>query len=712
MQLGRMALENGQFVAAATAMQRAVDLDHAASQPGPEADALIDLATACEMLGQFEPAKVHLDAAVAIAHSLGDSRREFAALNSLGAVCTLKPDSPLSMSMPSTAPTTAPSTGPRSSATSPQASSAQAPAGHVHGSGASHDAMAILERALDLATQAGDRDAQASVHDNLGNFLSDRKQFDEALRQYVQCAELAAAAGDPARAVRGQANAGACALTASESDDFEAEKAHHSTRQSVRDTEDDLRQHAAEMRQQAMDWDAKAYPTVAAMPASHVQVTLLNLLGQTDQRIARGILAQPADAAAAAANAGAPAAQRAAVDPAALTQRARLAYRQAIDVAADINDQRSLSYACGYLGHLDEVAADADVKQPERRERDLAEAMELTRRAVFAAQQAQSNESLYRWEWQVGRLLVARGDVPGAIEACRRAVQSVKTVRGDIALGNGNQRACANFREDVGKLYFDLADLLLRTVDVSHDTTAPVQAAFAQPADAPAGLAAPPAGGADTQKTLVEARETVELLKSAEWEDYLRDECVQTFHTANEGIQKIEETTAVVYIIPLPDRIELLVQFGDRLRRYVTPISAEDLSDTALQFRKLLPYIATDEYREPGQKLYHWLIDPIRADLRAGEVDTLIFVPDGILRTIPMAPLVDPASGEFLIDQYAVGVVPSLGLTAEGPARSVHGAPGAAGPAAAGQRAFKGGGGVPRAAVRFHGGAERQGGLP
>jgi CHAT domain-containing protein len=78
-------------------------------------------------------------------------------------------------------------------------------------------------------------------------------------------------------------------------------------------------------------------------------------------------------------------------------------------------------------------------------------------------------------------------------------------------------------------------------------------------------------------------------------------------------------------------------------------------------FRQLLEKRTTREYLPYAQQLYTWLIRPIEAALAGAPVDTLVFVPDGPLRTIPMAALHD---GEhFLIHKYAVAITPGLNLT-------------------------------------------------
>ena len=60
---------------------------------------------------------------------------------------------------------------------------------------------------------------------------------------------------------------------------------------------------------------------------------------------------------------------------------------EAATVAERIGDQRTRSYAEGYLGHLYETEHRDD------------ESLQLTRRAVFSAQLANAPESLFRWQW-------------------------------------------------------------------------------------------------------------------------------------------------------------------------------------------------------------------------------------------------------------------------------------------------------------------------
>src|SRR5262249_38560550 len=56
-----------------------------------------------------------------------------------------------------------------------------------------------------------------------------------------------------------------------------------------------------------------------------------------------------------------------------------------------------------------------------------------------------------------------------------------------------------------------------------------------------------------------------------------------------------------------------------------------------------------------------WLIRPLEADLAAWPIQTIVLVPDGALRLLPLAALHD--GQRFLIEKYALAVTPSLTLT-------------------------------------------------
>ena len=103
---------------------------------------------------------------------------------------------------------------------------------------------------------------------------------------------------------------------------------------------------------------------------------------------------------------------------------------------------------------------------------------------------------------------------------------------------------------------------------------------------------------------------------------------------------------------------------GGRLASYRSTVDRDTLTAEVREFRRSLERRTTREYIPHAQLLYDWLIGPIEPFLEAGsESVTLVFVPDGPLRTIPFAALRDRKSKQFLIEKFPIAVTPSLTLT-------------------------------------------------
>ena len=283
--------------------------------------------------------------------------------------------------------------------------------------------------------------------------------------------------------------------------------------------------------------------------------------------------------------------------------------RDGLAAAEAANDARARSAALGYLAELYE--------QGGRR----ADALQLDQRAIVAAEEADAPELLFRWQWHKGRLLKAQGEVDEAILAYQHAVNTFTTVRADLAAAPGR----VSFRESVGPLFAELADLLLQ------------------------------------QNHLTDARSTMEIVKGAELQDYFQDDCVTALRARTTGIDQLAPQTAALYPIILKDRLELLLTLPDGMKRFTTRVDADTLTAEIRSFRQLLEKRTTHQYYPHARKLYDWLIRPIAADLERQRVDTLVIVPDGALRTIPLSALHD---GErFLIERYALATTPGLTLT-------------------------------------------------
>jgi CHAT domain-containing protein len=305
----------------------------------------------------------------------------------------------------------------------------------------------------------------------------------------------------------------------------------------------------------------------------------------------------------------------------ALKQSAAL-LQEAAAMAEKPGDARLASYAYGHLGHLYET------------ERRLDEALQLTRRAVFAAQSARAPESLYRWQWQSGRLLTRLGKLDDALSAYQEAAVTLQPIRAEVTFAS--QLSPDPDQPSIRSLYFELADLLLKRAALMKDD---VQA----------------------EPYLRTARDVIEAYKAAELRDYFRDDCVDQMQARLTKLDSVSPSTAIIYPIIFSDRTELLVSFPDGLKRHSVPVTASALRDEIRTFRHMLEKRTTREYLPHARQLYDWLIRPLKDDLRRLNVNTLVFVPDGSLRTIPMSALHD--GEQFLIEQYAVAMTPGLDLT-------------------------------------------------
>lgn len=297
-------------------------------------------------------------------------------------------------------------------------------------------------------------------------------------------------------------------------------------------------------------------------------------------------------------------------------------FNEAADVAEIIDDNLALSYAFGYLGNLYENG------------QRYQEAQHLTRMAIFKAQEISAGEALFRWQWQAGRILKSLDKIDNAISHYRSTLYTLQSIRLETSGCYG--RYHSTIRESTAQVSFELADLLLKRA-----------ASIKEP---------------DKYKPyLVEAREVVELQKIYELRNYYQDDCVDAARLGITKLDEVSKAAVIVYPIVLKDRTEVLFTLPDGLKRFTVKVRKETLAQEVKTFRKMLEKRTTREFLPHAQKLYDWLIRPMESDLDSSTIDTMVFVPDGPLRTIPMAALHD--GNQFLIEKYALAITPSLDLT-------------------------------------------------
>ncbi len=113
-----------------------------------------------------------------------------------------------------------------------------------------------------------------------------------------------------------------------------------------------------------------------------------------------------------------------------------------------MGDRRAQAYAIGRLGQL------------YKQNHQWADAKRLTQTALQLARGVNVPEILYQWQWQMGQILQAQGDVSGATTAYTQAVDTLQLLRNDlVAIGQDVQ---FSFRDKVEPVYRELVDLLLQ----------------------------------------------------------------------------------------------------------------------------------------------------------------------------------------------------------------------------------------------------------
>ena len=291
--------------------------------------------------------------------------------------------------------------------------------------------------------------------------------------------------------------------------------------------------------------------------------------------------------------------------------------QSAISISQRIRDPQADAFALGRLGHFYEC------------QRDFTQALKLTQQAQIAAQN-QSNR--YLWDWQTGRILQAQGRTPEAIAAYENAVKALKEIRGDLAIASRDFQF--DFRDVIEPVYRELTELQLQST--SNKTL-------------------------EKQSNLESALETIDSLRLAELQNYLGEDC--TIAAIAKSVTLVNDKTAIFSTIILKNRIAVIVTLpkSGSIIRWI-PAQTQTVTATVNDLRLKLEQRSdlANTYQEPAQQVYDWLIRPFAQELQAARTETLVFIQDGILRSIPMTALYD--GKQFLAEQYAIANTLSLTL--------------------------------------------------
>ena len=289
----------------------------------------------------------------------------------------------------------------------------------------------------------------------------------------------------------------------------------------------------------------------------------------------------------------------------------------AVSISQRIRDPQSEAFALGRLGHLYEC------------QQDFTQALKLTAQAQLIAQ---NQNNRYLWDWQTGRVLQAQGKATAAITAYQSSVKALKEIRQDLAIASRDFQF--DFRDVVEPVYRELTALQLQSA---------------------------PTKTLDKQNNAESALETIDSLRLAELQNYLGEDC--TITTIEKPIALVNDKTAIFSTIILQNQIAVILTLpkSKPMVRWI-PASSQAITATVNDLRLKLENRSdlANTYQAPSQQIYDWLIRPFAQELQASQIETLVFIQDGILRSIPMTALYD--GKQFLVEQYAIASTLSLTL--------------------------------------------------
>ncbi|MEL6382229.1 MAG: CHAT domain-containing protein, partial [Cyanobacteria bacterium J06626_18] len=277
---------------------------------------------------------------------------------------------------------------------------------------------------------------------------------------------------------------------------------------------------------------------------------------------------------------------------------------------------------------------------------DLKTAQQLTEEALFLAKTVNAADISYLWYEQLGDLHLRLGEAgqeadykPAAIAAYRGAVNSLKVLRSDLTQINPEIRF--SFQNVIEPLHRKFISLLL------DEEVSPSQA------------------------NLNDTTTVLESLQLQEIENFLRADCLAGIEkSVDEIADEIagDQRVAVLYPVILPDRLGIIAKFPadppqaeqetatGTLQYYQSPLNPGDLKEAITKMRRQLKS-GSFNVQKTGQQIYNWIFPPnLQQDLASHAPDTLVFIPDGILRNIPIAALYD--GDDYLAEKYSVAIVP------------------------------------------------------
>ena len=170
------------------------------------------------------------------------------------------------------------------------------------------------------------------------------------------------------------------------------------------------------------------------------------------------------------------------------------------------------------------------------------------------------------------------------------------------------------------------------------------------------------------QVRIASAQQVIEAFREAELQSAVGSECLSARSPMSAKDLALGE--AVLYPLIFPDRVELIYAIGSKdgtatFRRLApnTKMTRRDVARLADAMASGINRGDDKAWRAASRQLYDLLVAPVSELMAAGS--TLTIIPDGALRGVPFAALLDP-DNRFVVERFAVSVAPALAYSQPG----------------------------------------------
>ena len=512
-------------------------------------------------------------------------------------------------------------------------------------------AVAFLQQGLGTSQGLNSPYYQALLHNSLGHTYREKAEFN-----YQQAtASLRSASGDEASFHENARSASTMALAAFTTSQAIAQQANYPALElkallgliAVSSHTGD-RDQVATLREQAI-------PLLAKLPPNREKVYLTLQLAKQKPAIANseGIALQALSYEA----------SRSECLDIADDARVETLLEQANTLAEGLGNNRLKAFTQGEIGHFHECAG------------QYTNALEWTQKAQLAASgdQVLALDTLYLWQWQMGRIYKDLKQFDRAIEFYSQAAENLNRVRDEILASNQNLQF--DFRDAVAPVYRELAEIQLSLANPSADIPPITGEASLKAIASNASVASV----LNNEGYIKGALGNIDNLQLAELQNYFGNDCLVPIaeRRLDETLAQLDRSeeptpeeqtakasTALISTVFFTDKTAVILTLPNRapLLHWIN-LPAATFRETIIRFRNSLEDTSNELEgydTQLAQDLYGEFIAPFQTALENNRIETLVFVSDGILRNIPMAALYDGERHQYLVEQYAVAIAPSL----------------------------------------------------